>query len=523
MKTIDELATDPAAFAEGLLGRPLWPHQLEVARSDARFRVICAGRQVGKSSVLAVIALFEAFTRRNILVLIVSAGETASRRLLEECAALASASDLLRGSVLDETKGTLTLSNGSRVLSVPASERQIRGWAVDLLIVDEAAFVAEEVWSAAEPAIIARPGSRVVLTSTPFGTDHFFRRLWSRGMSSPDGMYRSWHWPSSMSPLMDAVLLEEIRQHGSPITFAREYLAEWADASGALLTPAELEGAVLDYRLVGPELAERWHGFSPPGAGGRVLVPQCVAGLDYGSARDASAVAVVAAMDDYGLNRVVGASSDDHVFFLPWLEFHHGWSYQRFGERVAEVACGYNLRMIASETNGVGAGGHEFTALAVARAGESGRLASRFAAMGGFGVAGTYVAPVWTDNRRKQAMFGRLKGMLQAGTMVLPRHPELLRQLAALEMSETPAGSVQISVPERFGHDDLAMALGQALMTLGTLSMHPGQRFRRPPEGVRTVVMPTGKTVPVQPHALQALNPWVFNREARGAEREQPL
>lgn len=141
-------ALDPGAFAEQLLGAPLWDHQLDLVRSRARYRVVCAGRQVGKSRALAVMALHEAATKRDALVLLVSAGETASRRLLEECAALAGASPLLRGSVMDESKSMLVLSNGSRILSVPASIRQIRGWAVDLLILDEAAFVDAEVWRA---------------------------------------------------------------------------------------------------------------------------------------------------------------------------------------------------------------------------------------------------------------------------------------------------------------------------------------------------------------------------------------
>jgi hypothetical protein len=106
---------------------------------------VLAGRQAGKSRGLAVIALHRAATKRNALVLLVSAGEIASRRLLEECAVLAAGSPLLSGSVLDESKSQLTFSNGSRVFSLPASQRQIRGWAADLLVVDEAAFIDDQI------------------------------------------------------------------------------------------------------------------------------------------------------------------------------------------------------------------------------------------------------------------------------------------------------------------------------------------------------------------------------------------
>jgi hypothetical protein len=220
-------ATDVGAFAEQLLGRPLWDHQLDLARSPARYRVVLAGRQSGKSTGLATIALHEAATRAGVLVLLVSAGEVASRRLLDECAALATSSPLLRGSVLDESKSQLTVSNGSRILSVPASQRQIRGWPVDLLILDEAGFLDQDIWRAAEPAIIARPGSRVILSSTPWGgPEHFFRQLWQRGIDHPDDQVASWHWPSSISPLVDRALLDAIRDREPADYFAREYLAE---------------------------------------------------------------------------------------------------------------------------------------------------------------------------------------------------------------------------------------------------------------------------------------------------------
>ena len=213
-------------------------------------------------------------------MLLVSAGEVASRRLLEECAALALASPLLRGSVLDENKSELTLSNGSRILSVPASQRQIRGWPVDLLVIDEAGFIDHMIWRAAEPAVIARPGSRVILTSSPWGgPDHFYRQLWARGMSSPDAQVESFHWPSTVSPLVDAGLLEQIREREPADYFAREYLAEWTDEAGSYFTEAELSAAATVTEMVGPEDGH--------------LLGGVIGGVDWGFARDANALAVL--------------------------------------------------------------------------------------------------------------------------------------------------------------------------------------------------------------------------------------
>lgn len=511
-------------FAEILLGRPLWPHQVEVARSTARTRTIAAGRQVGKSSLLAVLALYEAMTRRNILVMLVSAGEVSLRRLLEECASLAGRSDLLRSSVMDESKSLLTLSNGSRILSVPASEKQIRGWSVDFLVLDEAAFVDESVWTAARPSIIARAGSRVILTSSPFGIDHFFRRTWQLGMDRQDDEYQSWHWPSSTSPLVNEADLEQIRQTTNPIEFAREYLAEWADSSGALLSPDEINRAVLDYPLIEPELVER-QGRSRTrrylsGTETRWELPPVVAGIDWGSVRDANAVALVAAVDDDGLNVPVATASHagDYVFFIPWLEVHHKMLYGEFIGRLVDLAKHYNVQTMATETNGVGAFPSEELERMMLRAHTDGQLARWHGHT-------TFVEPVWTDNRRKQAMFGRMKGMLQSGRLVLPRHPELLKQLAALEMTETAAGNTQISVPDSRGHDDLAIALGQALSCIGTTSRHPAQTYwlrptDRPAQEV--VELGSGAKVPLPLRMLDPENLSVFQSGAAGAESGMP-
>jgi hypothetical protein len=45
----------------------------------------------------------------------------------------------------------------------------------------------------------------------------------------------------------------------------------------------------------------------------------------------------------------------------------------------------------------------------------------------------------------------------------LPRHPDLLKQLHALTYEQLDSGLMRISVPESLGHDDLAMALMQAV------------------------------------------------------------
>lgn len=433
--TVNQARTDVAVFAQHIIGEPLWPHQLEVCSSAARVRVICSGRQAGKSRTLAVLALHCAYVTPGARVLVLSAGEEAAKDLLAEIAGLAQA-PLLSGSVVDETKAQLVLSNGSWIRSVPASEKQIRGKSVDLLILDEAAFIDESIWRAARWTIVARPGSRVVMASTPWGRqDRFFAVQWRSGCNGVADT-ESFHWPSMVSPLVDRTLVEMWRSTSTDREFAAEVLAEWVDEAGAYFTSAELEGAVADYRLVEP---------------GRANGQFAVAGVDWGFAHDANTLVVLGVLADDELNVAHGARP---VFFLPWLEEHFRMPYSRFIDRVVEAADptrgGFFFEMVASETNGVGQMPTE-------------ELRERLWNTRGR----TWVEPVHTDARRKENAFGMVKLLLQQGRLVLPRHPALLRQLAALEFETAESGLTRIAVPERAGHDDLAMALAQAVSMVG--------------------------------------------------------
>jgi len=420
---------DAGTFAELLIGAPLWPHQLEVARSPARIRALCSGRQAGKSRTLAVLALWEAFRAPGRFVLVLSAGDNAAKDLLADCAGMATSSPLLAGSVLDENSRELLLSNGSSIRSVPASQRQVRGKSVDVLILDEAAFVDHDVWTAAQYTVIARPDSRVLLASTPWGrADRFFAVAYRAGQRGEPG-FESFHWPSTVSPMVDADLLALWRRTSTDREYRREVLAEWVEDAGAYFTAAELEGSIVDSVLLDPDAAR-----SCP----------VVAGVDWGFA-DANALALIT-MDER-LARERGL--DQAVRVVPWVEEHYGMPYVAFIERVVDVGDTWRDRFeysaVVSEQNGVGAMPTE----ALAR-----RLGERN--------VGGHVVGVHTDARLKENAFGQLKLWAQQGLLALPRLPALLGQLAALEYEMTDAGATKISVPERAGHDDLAMALALA-------------------------------------------------------------
>ncbi len=437
-ETVRRARDDIATFAAQCTGVPLWPHQLALATSTARVRCVASGRQSGKTFALAMMATHAGFAEPGRHVLIISAGDEASKDLLAQCSELTQA-PILAGSVVDAQSHSITLSNGSTIRSVPASEKAIRGKAVDILLVDEACYVSEEVWAACRYTVIARPGSKIIMSSTPYGRkDRFFSLAYRAGLRGEDG-YASFHWPSTASPLVDAELLAMWAASSADREFRREVLAEWTDSAGQYFTDDEIEAALSDYELIPPAQANRRRAVS--------------AGVDWGFSRDSSAVVVLA---EAGPDDLPGRWPE-HTFWCPWISEGVHVSYSAFVDRVVEVAKGYRIRRIASEVNGVG----QMPTAELTR-----RLRFHH---------GT-VVPVTTTAQSKQDAFGAIKVLLSQGRLALPRHPALLSQLAALEYEERDSGNVHIAVPERSGHDDLCMAAALAVDEADVASGSTGGR-----------------------------------------------
>ncbi|KKM89892.1 hypothetical protein LCGC14_1244190, partial [marine sediment metagenome] len=76
------------------------------------------------------------------------------------------------------TKHELKLRNGSIIRCLPTGDDGygIRGYTIDRLYADEAAFISEEVWASVTP-MLATTGGSIILLSTPLGKENYFFRM----------------------------------------------------------------------------------------------------------------------------------------------------------------------------------------------------------------------------------------------------------------------------------------------------------------------------------------------------------
>lgn len=488
LETIRRCREDPEEFSRVLTGQELWPWQAEVARSPARYRCLLAGRRAGKSRLLADLATWTAYRQPGASVVLISAGETASLRVLADVAALCR-SPLLAGSVADELKATVRLSNGSTITSFPASMRQIRGVSADLLIIDEAAFVPRDIWTSALPTIAdrVRAGGKVILASTPWPvSDSWFKEFWERGKNG-DPNVASWHLPSSVNPNIGDAELADMQAAMSADEYAREIEARWTSEQGSYFSPEEIELAVADYQMMPPDEARRrsWDALAKEYG---VKYP-AVGGVDYGFSPDFNSVTLVSALDDAGANK-------QQVFYVSWMEAHPKLEYSQFVDRLIAIGKGYRVHIWASEINGVGAAPTQDLRRRLRQEGISG-----------------HVQEVWTDNRRKQAGFSLLKSAMQSGTLVLPRDPDLMRELGHLDYERTPAGSLRIAARQG-SHDDRAMSLLQAA---SCIRQRPNPAANGWPAAYEHIRTGRGAVIPLRPRPVEYSTS--FYRSAAGVER----
>src|SRR5437899_153430 len=106
-------------------------------------------QRTGKTEAAEILAMWTAFSHRGCKVLILSAGQDAARRLTESIGARLNDNRYTRGAVVSDYATRITLTNRSEIISLPASQRQVRGYGkgVLLVVLDEAGFMPGELWA----------------------------------------------------------------------------------------------------------------------------------------------------------------------------------------------------------------------------------------------------------------------------------------------------------------------------------------------------------------------------------------
>ena len=184
---------DPVYFAEtygkvinldkGLVPFKLYPYQKEMFNhfQDNRFSIVLACRQSGKSiSSCMYILWYALFHPDQTIAILANKGATAREMLARITLALENTPFFLQPGTKALNKGSIEFSNNSKIIAAATSGSSIRGLSVNLLFLDEFAFVddAATFYTSTYPVISSGKTSRVIITSTANGIGNTYHKIY---------------------------------------------------------------------------------------------------------------------------------------------------------------------------------------------------------------------------------------------------------------------------------------------------------------------------------------------------------
>lgn len=231
------MAADPVAMAREMGFEP-YDWAKAALRSPEPRECWVVTRQGSKSTTASIMALHLALWQPRRTVLMLSPGQRQSGELFRK--SLQSYRLLGRPvAPVSEAQTSLELGNGSRIVSLPGTEATVRSYSADLILVDEAARVPDDVWDAIRP-MVAVTGGRIVLLSTPWLSEGFFYRA----AVGEDPGWRVRTVTCDQIPTISSEFLEaELESMGRSV-FDREYRCDFMSAGAGLFTMAQLRGLV---------------------------------------------------------------------------------------------------------------------------------------------------------------------------------------------------------------------------------------------------------------------------------------
>ncbi len=318
---------DPVQFATRQLGLNPDPNQQWLLTGEHRRLIVNCSRQWGKSTITAAKALHTALTKPGSLVLVASRTARQSGLFVRKVAAFARHLGIHTRRDPDSPISVL-LPSGSRIIGLPGgSGENIRGFsAADLLVIDEAARVNDELYFSARP-ILAVSGGDIWLLSTPRGKHGFFYTEWTHHTNRWERL----SVPATECSRIPRDFLEEERSTMGEDWFRQEYMCEFIDIDGTVFARDVVEKAF------SPKVAALTTDHRSLTTSSRLT--HYFIGVDLGQKHDFTAIAILERRDPGLPNFLHPWSLPETAYELRHLErLPLGTPYTKIVERIAAIA-----------------------------------------------------------------------------------------------------------------------------------------------------------------------------------------
>jgi len=302
VKEFIKCSSDPIYFAEkyiqivhvdhGLIPMNLYDYQREIINKITHNRraAVVTSRQAGKTTTaVAVILHFILFQEHKTVALLANKGDAAREILDRIKIAYEALPQWMQQGVVEWNKGSVQFENGCKIIAAATSSSGIRGKSVSFLYIDETAFVEnwDEFFASVFPTISSGDTTKILLTSTPNGLNHFYKTCEGAKEGTNGYEFVEVLW-KDVPGRDDKWKLETLQAMDFDYEkFSQEYECQFLGSSGTLIEGSKLKSMVTKEPAIDNGTMKQYE----RQAEGRVYA--CVVDVSRGKGLDYSAFQII--------------------------------------------------------------------------------------------------------------------------------------------------------------------------------------------------------------------------------------
>ena len=357
--------------------------QAKVHNSDARFKVLAAGRRFGKTrlGVNECLGIAANGGRAWWVSPSYKTSEVGWRPLKRIVAKIPGVETRL------VDKMVILPSGGSVSVRSADNPDSLRGEGLDYVVMDECAFMHPETWvEVIRPSLSDREG-KALFISTPKGRNWFWSN-YQHGLEN-NSEWASWQFPTASNPYINPAEIESARKDLPEMIFRQEYLAEFIDDEGSVFR--RVQEAIRCEKLDEPEKD-----------------CQYIAGVD------------VAASVDFTVVTVIDVKSKNVIY----IDRFNRVDYNVLEDRLFATYNRFGLSTMIIESNSIGQPVID-------------HMRNR----------GMNIQSFVTTSSTKQAIVQQLQAAFENGEIGIYNEPILIGELLSFEGKRNQSGSFSYSAP----------------------------------------------------------------------------
>lgn len=280
----------------GIVPFNLYDYQVEMLNlmNDNRFTIFLTARQMGKTQTVAAYLLHEAIFNPDFEIAILANKETQAREIMSRFQLMYTMLPLwMQPGIRGWNKGDVWLGNGSRgtkVFCAATGGSSIRGRSINILYLDEFAFVQNDVefYTSTYPTITAGSTTKVIITSTPHGLNQFYKIYHDAECGRGDYKYMEVRW--DRHPRRDEEWKETQLRNMTQKQFDQEFDCAFLGSSDTLISGTKLQKLTYNEPINDTKAEPYWSVYSDPLPGASYVV---TVDVSEGIGKDYSIVTVI--------------------------------------------------------------------------------------------------------------------------------------------------------------------------------------------------------------------------------------